>query len=89
MMRVFAYLASAVLLSASMVQAAPKLADSTALDAGIAGLRQDASDLSAPDFAYDAVAKIAGLYGLTPAPRPQPSTAATLAFGRRRKGGGG
>lgn len=71
MTRALAYLVSVALISASAVQAAPKLADSAALQAGITGLQQDANAMGAVDFGYDAVAQIAGLYGLKPAPRPQ------------------
>ena len=85
MTRVLAYLASFVLFSASMGQAAPKLADSTALHAGIAGLQQDASVMGTQGFAYDAVAQIAGLYGLKPAPRPQAFAAVTLPSGDAAK----
>lgn len=71
MTRALAYLATVALMSASMAQAAPKLAETADLRAGIAKLQQDANVMSAPDFAYESVAQIAGLYGLKPAPRPQ------------------
>ncbi|MDZ4395116.1 right-handed parallel beta-helix repeat-containing protein [Cypionkella sp.] len=85
MSRAFAYLASVVLFSASVAQAAPKLADSAALHAGIAGLQQDPSTMSAQGFAYDAAAQIAGLYGLKPAPSPQPLLEARLPSGDAAK----
>ncbi|MDO8982481.1 right-handed parallel beta-helix repeat-containing protein [Cypionkella sp.] len=85
MTRVLAYLASVVLISASMGQAAPKLAESAALHAGIAGLQQDASVMSAQGFAYDAVAQIAELYGVKPAPRPKALAEVTLPSGDAAK----
>ena len=85
MTRVLAYLASVVLISASMGQAAPKLAESAALHAGIAGLQQDASGMRTQGFAYDAVAQIAGLYGVKPAPRPQALAEVTLPSGDAAK----
>ncbi len=85
MTRVLAYLASAVLFSASMGQAAPKLADSAALQAGIAGLQQDASVMNTQGFAYDAVAQIADLFGVKPAPRPKAVANVTLPSGDAAK----
>lgn len=71
MVRALAYLTSMALIGASMAQATPKLADSAAVQAGIAGWLQDADQLTTQGFAYDAVAQIAALYGLKAAPRPQ------------------
>lgn len=71
MLRALAYLASVALFGAGMAQATPKLADSTALQAGIAGRLQDAKQIATQGFAYEAVAQIAALYGLKAAPRPQ------------------
>lgn len=85
MTRVLAYLASAVLFSASMGQAAPKLADSAALQAGIAGLQQDAGVMGTQGFGYDAVAQIADLYGVKPAPRPKALAAVILPSGDAAK----
>lgn len=85
MTRALAHLATVVLISASMAQAAPKLADRSALQAGIAGLQQDATAMQVQGFGYDAVAQIAGLYGLTPAPRPQTQLDVTLPVGDAAK----
>ena len=79
MVRALAYLTSMALIGASMAQGTPKLADSAAVQAGIAGWLQDADQLTTQGFAYDAVAQIAALYGLKAAPRPQAQAKPVLA----------
>lgn len=85
MARALAYLLVVALGSASAMQAAPQPVDSVALQADIAALHRQADAMGSVDFAYDAVAQMAGLYGLTPEPKPQTLAAALLPSGDAAK----